>query len=214
MTRNSSSPPPEWRAGALRGPEVGGRYDRFIKVMRVALPAASVVLLLAIVVWPLVSGQEMSFVLSKDRVEISPERLRMEAPRYRGTDSQGRPFEISAARAVQRTSATPVVELTDVAARMAMTNDTVHVEAGQGSYDLEREQLKVDGPLVMTTERGYQLTTRDAIVDLPARVAYGSDGVEGNGPLGAFKAQRFRADIDRETVVFEGRTHMRITPRP
>ncbi|HEY4546260.1 MAG TPA: LPS export ABC transporter periplasmic protein LptC [Pedomonas sp.] len=197
----------------MRGPKVGGRYDQFVKVMRVALPAASVVLLLAIVVWPLVSGQEMSFVLSKDRVEVSPERLRMEAPRYRGTDSQGRPFEISAARAVQQTSATPVVELSDVAARMAMANDTVQVNAERGSYDLEQEQLKVTGPLVLTTERGYHLTTRDAVVDLPGKVAYGSAGVEGNGPLGTFKAQRFRADIEKETVVFEGRTHMRITPR-
>lgn len=207
------TPLPEWRAGALRGPEVGGRYDRFVKVMRVALPGASVALLLAIVVWPMVSGQEMSFVLSKDRVEVSPERLRMEAPHYRGTDSLGRPFEISAARAVQRTSATPVVELTDVAARMEMTNDTVQVEAEQGSYDLEQEQLKVSGPVVMTTGRGYRITTRDAVVDLPGRIAYGSEGVEGNGPLGTFTARRFRADIDKETVVFEGRTHMRITPR-
>lgn len=197
----------------MRGPKVGGRYDQFVKVMRVALPGASVALLLAIVVWPMVSGQEMSFVLSKDRVEVSPERLRMEAPRYRGTDSQGRPFEISASRAVQQTSATPVVELTDVAARMEMATDTVQVEAERGSYDLEQEQLKVSGPLVMTTGRGYRITTRDAIVDLPDRIAYGSEGVEGNGPLGTFTARRFRADIDKETVVFEGRTHMRITPR-
>lgn len=209
----TSSPLPEWRAGALRGPKVGGRYDRFVRLMRVALPAASVVLLLAIVIWPLASGQEMSFVLSKDRVEVSPERLRMEAPRYRGTDSRGRPFEISAARAVQRTSATPVVELADVAARMTMANDAVQVKAARGSYDLEQEQLKVTGPLVMTTDRGYHLTTRDAVVDLPAKIAYGSEGVEGNGPLGTFRAQRFRADIDKETVVFEGRTHMRITPQ-
>lgn len=197
----------------MRGPKVGGRYDQFVKVMRVALPAASVALLLAIVVWPLVSGQEMSFVLSKDRVEVSPERLRMEAPRYRGTDSQGRPFEISAASAVQQTSATPVVELNDVAARMELPNDAVQVNADHGSYNLEQEQLKVTGPLVLTTEGGYRLVTRDATVDLPAKIAYGSDGVEGNGPLGSFTAQRFRADIDKETVVFEGRTHMRITPR-
>lgn len=197
----------------MRGPKVGGRYDQFVKVMRVALPGASVALLLAIVVWPLVSGHEMSFVLSKDRVEVSPERLRMESPRYRGTDSRGRPFEISAARAVQKTSATPVVELDDVAASLTMENDIVQVNAEHGSYDLDKEQLKVNGPLVLTTRRGYRFTTRNATVDLPGKIAYGSDGVEGNGPLGAFTAQRFHADIEKETVVFEGRTHMRITPR-
>lgn len=197
----------------MRGPKVGGRYDRFVKVMRVAMPAASVVLLLAVLVWPLISGQEMSFVLSKDRVEVSPERLRMESPHYRGTDARGRPFEITARRAVQRTSATPIVELVDVAARMTMSNDVVHVEAEKGSYDLDQEQLRVTGPLVLTTDRGYHLTTRDAVVDLPSKTAYGSDGVEGRGPLGEFRAQRFRANIDAETVVFEGGTHMRITPR-
>lgn len=197
----------------MRGPKVGGRYDRFVKVMRVALPGASVALLLAIVVWPLVSGHEMSFVLSKDRVEVSPERLRMESPRYRGTDSRGRPFEISAARAVQKTSATPVVELDDVAASLTMENDIVQVNAEHGAYDLDKEQLKVNGPLVLTTRRGYRFTTSNATVDLPGKIAYGSDGVEGNGPLGTFTAQRFRADIEKETVVFEGRTHMRITPR-
>lgn len=197
----------------MRGPRVGGGYDRFVRLMRVLMPGASVALLLTLLVWPMVSGHEMSFVLSKDRVEVSPERLRMESPRYRGTDTRGRPFEITARRAVQRTSATPVVELEDVSARMDVANDVVHVTAGQGSYDLDQEQLKVQGPLVLKTERGYQLTTRNAVVDLATKTAYGSDGVEGNGPLGTFRAQSFRADIGAETVVFEGRTHMRITPR-
>jgi len=208
-----SPPLPDWRAGALRGPRVGGGYDRFVRLMRVLMPGASVLLLLTVLVWPLVSGQEMSFVLSKDRVEVSPERLRMESPRYRGTDERGRPFEITARRAVQRTSATPVVELEEVSAQMAMANDVVRVKAETGSYDLDRKQLKATGPLVLTTDRGYRFTTRNAIVDLASKTAYGSDGVEGNGPLGTFRAQRFRADISAETVVFEGRTKMRITPR-
>lgn len=213
MTQQTS-PLPDWRAIGHRGPKVGGIYDRFVRVMRVALPVLSLVLLLAVLIWPMINSQEMSFVLSKDRVEVSPERLRMEQPHYRGTDAQGRPFEISARRAVQRTSATPVVELVDVAARMTLTDDAIQVTAAKGSYDLEKEQLKVTGPLVLQTERGYRFATRNAVVDLPSKTAYGSDGIEGTGPLGSFKAKSFRADVDAQRVVFRGGTHMRIVPRP
>ncbi|MEX6723725.1 LPS export ABC transporter periplasmic protein LptC [Parapedomonas caeni] len=203
-----------WQTHRRAAIPIGGGYDRFVAVTKVALPALSFLLFATILVWPAANSQEMSFVLSKDRVETSPERLRMEYPSYRGVDSKGRPFEISARRAVQKTSATPVVELTDVSARISLVDGDARVRAATGSYDLESEKLTVIGDLKLETDSGYRFATRDAIVDLASRTAYGKGGVDGTGPLGHFSASGFRADIATHTVVFEGRTSTRITPRP
>lgn len=195
-----------------RNPRLGSRYDLFVDIMQIMLPIISAGLLMTLLIWPLINQQEMSFVLSKDRVETSPERLRMEEPRYKGLDSKGRSFEISAMRAVQKSSSTPVVELTKVAAKIQLSDGEARLFADKGSYDMTSEHLKVMGTFRLDSDNGYHFVTHDAEVDLPRRTAYGVSGIEGSGPLGRFSAQGFRANIEKETVVIEGRAHLRITP--
>jgi lipopolysaccharide export system protein LptC len=198
------------RAAAARP---GGGYDRFVALAKRALPLAAVVVLAACLIWPLTATQDFSFVLSKDRVAAAGERLRIDRALYKGEDSKGQPFEISAAKAVQRTSATPVVELTDIAAKLQTAEGLSQATAEMGRYDLTRERIDIVGPVRFDTEEGTKLATRDVSVDLPTRMVASDAPISGQVPLGTFTANRLRADVRGRVVVLDGGVKLRITQR-
>jgi lipopolysaccharide export system protein LptC len=66
-------------------------------------------------------GGDVSFVLDKNKVDVAPERLRIDAAEYRGADDKGRPFKLHAGSAVQRSSAEPIVQLNDLSAEIRST---------------------------------------------------------------------------------------------
>lgn len=191
----------------------GGAWDRFATVMKRALPLAALGVLAACLVWPLTARQEFSFILSKDRVAEARERLRMERAVYRGEDSKGQPFIISASSAVQKTSDTPVVELRDISAELRTEEGPARADARAGRYDLERERIEVVGPVALETAAGYRLRTRDVSVDLAGRRVTGSGAVSGRMPLGTFEAGRLRADVTGRTVVLDRGASLRIVQR-
>jgi lipopolysaccharide export system protein LptC len=194
------------------GPRVGGGYDLFVKVMKEALPAMSLALLGTLVIWPLANTREFSFLVSKDRVESSAERMRMEQPVYRGTDSNGRAFEIKADRAVQRSSEDPTVELINIAARLDTADGQIAVTAAKGSFNLPSQQLTVSGPVDLGRTDGTRITTGDALVDLRSRTVRSLSPIGGTGPLGRFQADRFQVDLKGTSATLQGNVRMRITP--
>ncbi len=191
----------------------GSAWDRQVIVLKRLLPSIAAIIFLACLIWPLTAQQEFSFILSRDGVEKAGERLRMEAPMYRGEDSRGRPFSILADEAVQRTSNTPVVELKRIEAQLTMEEGVATVTAPSGRYDLEAEKLNVLGPVVFHRPDGFALQTGDVAVDLPTRKATSIGKVTGQMPLGSFSASRLDADIETRVVTLSGGVKMRITQR-
>ena len=96
----------------------GGRHDRLIRFLRVGLPSIIGILLAVLAFSPFTGTQELSFVLNKDEVSLSRERMRLIEALYRGEDSEGRPFSLRAGSAVQKTSAEPVLDMTSLSARI------------------------------------------------------------------------------------------------
>src|SRR3990170_1709026 len=96
----------------------GSRHDRLIRVAKVALPSAVGVLIAMLALAPLDRSGDVSFILDTNKVENAPERMRVEAARYVGEDNRGQKFAISADRAVQRSSDTPIVDLEGMLARL------------------------------------------------------------------------------------------------
>lgn len=191
----------------------GGRWDRFVDLMKIALPIAALAVLLACLIWPLTARQEFSFLLAKDRVDEAQERLRVERAVYRGEDSRGQPFVISAASAVQKTSDTPIVELRDISAELRTADGPARADAQIARYDMERERIDVVGPVELKSVAGYRLQTQDVSVDLNTRQVTSAGRVTGQMPLGSFQAGRLRADVGGRTVVLDRGASLRIVQR-
>lgn len=159
---------------------------------------------------PLTMGRDISFVLSKDRVTVAKERMRVTSAQYRGEDGKGQPFVITAGSAVQRSSSDPVVNLTALAARIQLEDGPAAIAARKGRYDMEKERVAIDGPVVFKTADGYRLATRDVGIDLPTRSLASDGAIEGSMPLGTFRADRLRADLNRRIVMLDGRARLHI----
>jgi lipopolysaccharide export system protein LptC len=159
---------------------------------------------------PLQKGQEISFILDKNKVDVTRERMRVQTARYRGQDDQGRPFTLDAASAVQVSAADPIVALTGMEARIATDRGPAALEAGKARYDMEQEKVNVIGPILFSAADGYRLETRDVAVDLNKRTLASQGRVDGKMPLGRFSADRMTADLPSREVQLSGRARLHI----
>jgi lipopolysaccharide export system protein LptC len=188
----------------------GSSHDRVIGTLRVALPLAIVLLVIALAFAPLTVGRDISFVLSKDRVQVAKERMRVSEALYRGEDSKGQPFQISAASAVQATSRDPIVRLEKLAAKIALADGPATLVANRGRYDMDSEKIAIDGPVLFRDAGDYRMRTRDVTVDLKTRSVASGGPVDGSMPLGTFAANRLTADLNDRVVVLQGDARLHI----
>ncbi|MDR6114033.1 MULTISPECIES: LPS export ABC transporter periplasmic protein LptC [unclassified Sphingomonas] len=190
----------------------GSRHDRFVTAARWILPSAIGVLTAFLVMAPIYSSSEVSFVLDKKKVEVARERMKIQAAQYRGVDDKGQPFSLDAGSAIQRSSAEPVVELNRLAAAIQLSDGPATVRANSGLYDMRTEQVKLDGPLNVQSQGGYNLQTQNATIDLQQRTLVSGGAVTGRMPQGHFSADKLRANLEDRTVRLEGNARLRIVP--
>ncbi|MBB4086546.1 MULTISPECIES: LPS export ABC transporter periplasmic protein LptC [Sphingomonas] len=190
----------------------GSRHDRVIAIARWLLPASIGVLAAFLVMAPVYSSGDVSFVLDKNKVEVAKERLKIQAAQYRGQDTKGQPFELTAGSALQRSSAEPVVQLRQLAAEIRLSDGPASIRANTGRYDMRTEQVRLDGPLNVQSEGGYSLQTRDATVDLHQRTLESGGAVTGRTKQGTFSANKLRANLEDRTVTLDGNARLRIVP--
>lgn len=191
----------------------GSPHDKLVRIALIVLPTGIGVLGAFLVLSPLFMGGDVSFVLDKNKVDVASERLRTQAARYRGEDSRGRAFSLTAGSAVQKSSAEPVVQLNDLAARIRLADGPAQLRAERGRYLMDKEQVAVDGPIRFATADGYTLNTSDAQVDLKTRKLESQGSVTGDTPMGTFSADRLSADLEDRVVALDGNARLRIVPR-
>jgi lipopolysaccharide export system protein LptC len=95
-------------------------------------------------------------------------------------------------------------------ARLALLNGPLMIAANQGQYDLDLQQVQVNGPVRVVGPDGYKLETRDVRVNLKSRQLVSSGPVSGQMRLGQFQAGRLRADLGERNVVLDGGARLKI----
>jgi lipopolysaccharide export system protein LptC len=186
----------------------GGAHDFLVKTLKVLLPAGVGVLLAYLLLSPLSKDREISFLLDKNKVDVARERLKVQQAQYRGQDNKGRGFTIDAARALQPSSADPVVQIEGMAARLEMADGPATIEASNGTYNMDTQNVDVLGPILFTAADGYRLETRDVTVDMNTRKLSSTAGVHGRIPIGTFSAEKMSVDLHDRRVVLTGKVRL------
>jgi len=192
--------------------EPGGSHDRLVAFLSRALPMGMGVLAALMVVTPLSPRGEVSFLLDRNKVAVIDERLRVDNALYRGADTKGRPFSLTAGEAVQRSSAEGVVRMNDVVARLLLDDGPARLVAEGGQYDIDEEVVSVLGPMRLMAADGYRMLARGVSVDLANKQLVGSGGVDGAIPAGTFSADRLTADLSARTITLSGNARLRMEP--
>src|SRR3954462_10642683 len=159
----------ERRDSKQRWAEPGSWHDWLVRWTKVILPSAVGVLIAVLALAPLGKKSDVSFILDKRKVQNAPERMRVEQARYVGTDDKGQQFTMIANRAVQPSSDVPLVDIRGMFARFELAQGPVLIAANQGHYNLDNQQVTIDGPVKVAGANGYRLVTRDVTVNLKPR---------------------------------------------
>jgi len=193
-----------------RWAEPGGAHDRLIRWTKIGLPSAVGILLVVLALGPLEKKGDVSFILDKKKVQSAPERMRVEAARYTGTDDKGQLFEIVANRAIQPSSDTPLVDINGMFARLEQNQGPVLIAANQGRYNLDTQQVAIVGPVKVAGADGFKLNTSDVTVDMKQRQLASEGPAAGEMRLGQFRANHIRADLRQHNVVLDGGARLKI----
>jgi lipopolysaccharide export system protein LptC len=188
----------------------GSTHDRIVRWTKVALPMAAGVLIAILAVAPLGKHGDVSFILDKKKVQSSPERMRIEQPRYTGSDDKGQKFEVKAQHAVQRSSSAPIVDIDGIFAQLALAEGPLMIAANQGRYDLDTQKVAINGPIKVVGPDGYRLETENVLVDFKHRQMTSGGPVAGQMRLGQFQAGQLQADLGERKVVLAGGARLKI----
>lgn len=139
------------------------------------------------------------------KVEVQ-ESLEVVQFRYQGVDDRNRAFEITGARAFGGVDEDAPIRLEQPLFR----NDVgQHISAPAGLYDRSAHVLQLSGGFSFRNE-DYVFSGPTAQIDTQANIVKGSDGVEGEGPLGKVRADAYEFDANTGRARFQGRVRGRI----
>lgn len=190
----------------------GSPLDKAVRVLAVALPALVGVVAAMMLITPLSPRGEVSFLLDRNKVAVADDRLLVNNAMYRGQDSRGRPFSLTAGSAVQQSNSVPVVEMDELTARIILPDGPAVLSAPSGTYDIDEEQVAIPGIVRFTAADGYVFSARNVTVDLPSRIMVGDGRVSGEIPAGRFEANAMRADMNARTISLVGDARLVMVP--
>ena len=186
----------------------GGWHDRKIRLLAVLLPGALGMVAAAMMIGPLFTQDEISFLLDRNKVAVTTDRLRVANAMYRGEDRDGRPFTVTAGSAVQTSAKEPVVRMEQLSARILLSDGPAELLATRGAYNYQTDAVEATGPVSLTGADGYRISTQNVAIDLRAKRITGSGGVSGSIPSGTFSADRISADLEARAIYLDG--HVRL----
>ena len=188
----------------------GSGHDTLVRLSKIALPSAAGILVAILALAPLQRKGDVSFILDKKKVQSAPEQLRVESARYTGTDKKGQQFVMTANRAVQPSSDTPIVNIEGMFAKIDQTQGPMVINADKGRYNLDTQRVAIDGPVKVRGADGFHLTASNVLVDLNDQQLASQGPAEGATNLGQFRANHIRADLANHTVVLDGGARLKI----
>ena len=182
--------------------------------MKVLLPALAAALVLLVIAWPQlmpdVTRSGLDFAkFARDQAKT----LNMLNARYSGVDENNQPFNVAADLATQAPDNENVVELQHPKADIRTTEgDMVALSARVGHYHREEETLDLAGKVHLVHDKGFDIVTESARVDLKDGSAAGDAAVSGQGPSGELQSEGFRLRERGQVIVFTGRSRLLIYP--
>jgi lipopolysaccharide export system protein LptC len=148
----------------------GSAHDKLVATLKIGLPATIGLLTAYLAMAPLAKGPEISFILDKNKVELTRERLRVDRARYRGQDDKGRAFALSAENALQVSADQPLVTIDNIRAEIVLDTGPAVLTAPRARYDFEGQTVLMQGPVNFRDAQGYRLGAQLSLLNLQTQV--------------------------------------------
>jgi lipopolysaccharide export system protein LptC len=200
------------RAGARHS--MSESYGLFVGVMKVLLPAAAAIFIMLLLAWPELTPNKDGLDLDLSELTIDqPEGLTMLNARFAGIDSRNQPFLVTADVASQVEDSESIVALELPKADITLEDGTwVALSAQDGVYDRDQKTVDLMGDVSFYHDKGFELHTATAHVDLDKGTATGREPVTGQGVFGQIESQGFDSFDQGDRIIFSGPTRLLLYP--
>lgn len=186
------------------------RRTAFVNLLRIAFASAAAAITL-LVLAQMFFGNRGGSVETTEAVSTD---VRMLNPRFTGRDENLTPYTVTADSAIRRSDS--AIGLTDLE-RPRLEYDLLtgggvgsQVLAETGIYDPSNRIIDLNTDVNLNTAEGYSFATDHARVFLREERVVGEQPVDGEGPMGRVRADRFEIHDGGDRVIFEGRVRARI----
>jgi len=198
----------DWTARARTTVGESMEYSRFVAVMKRALPIAASVIVAVVLIYAFIPRQQ-GITMVYERLGQIENDLAMMKPKLTGTDEHGNPFVITADHAVQDARDPHRARLYNVEADITLDRGQwLNATATKGAFDMDAGSLNLTDGISLFSDSGYELHTARGNVDLRRGLFNGPVAVNGQGPLGNFRADGFQIDQKKRMIYLNGNVLM------
>lgn len=194
------------RIADKQGAHLANVATRTKVVMRAKWSMAAIagLLILILIIIPLSVPEEASIRLVFSNIaQGTAENPVMENPRYEGLNDKNQPYTVIAKQARERTQ--DLIDLDAIQADVAMgENEWVNLHARQGVYNRATRHLHLKGNVSLYFDQGYEMHSEESFVDMNTGIAKADVEVQGQGPTGTLRADRYQFDQTKKHAFFAG----------
>jgi lipopolysaccharide export system protein LptC len=205
---------PAYLAGLEARFAAAERHSRMVRILRIAVPAAVVLSLLAIVGVSVFNPFRMllpKLPVDMGNLVVSGTKITMESPHLAGFSTDQRPYELWAKAAIQDLTDPDHVELQTLRAKMLMEDrSTVTMDARTGFFDSKQQQLDLRKDIFLQSSTGYEARLSQAWVDINKGTVTSDEHVDVKLLNGTLTADKLRIYNSGEVVRFEGNVVMNL----
>lgn len=134
---------------------------------------------------------------------------------FEGKSKTDRPFSVTAMSATETDGNKDMIQLEEPQAQIELSDVTwIAVTAEHGLYNRKLDHVDLDGAVTVYHDNGMTFVTEKAAMDLVANTASGTAAVTGTGDSREISSSDgFEMIDDGATVLFKGRSHLKILPK-
>lgn len=187
------------------------RHSGRVRMLKVALPVAALLMVAGFAAksWLSVPG---NLPVDLSALAIEDGRLVMTDPKLDGlTGREGRPYSMTASRAVQDIGMSGRIDLEGINARLPVDEKGwMVVTAPSGVFDREANRLDIDSELTVTSDDGMKAVFQSAVVDIATGSLDTADPVDISLDGAHITADSMSVRDKGAVMVFENRVRMQI----
>ncbi|MCL2469587.1 MAG: LPS export ABC transporter periplasmic protein LptC [Alphaproteobacteria bacterium] len=175
-------------------------YSRFVFRMRRILPVVIVLVLVFVALFPWLSGDKIAVEMEAHVPNLMISKLHLT-----GTDQHGRPYSVTADRALQVGNTQNIIDLEQPKGEITdQKNIWMAVHAQQGRVDQNTKKLWLKGQVEVFHDAGYRAASEAMAVDLQTGEAVTDQPIVIQGSFGVLRGQGLKLLDDGQRVIVGG----------
>ncbi len=200
---------------AKRGAETAihnPRYSKFIRWARLILPIIAAIILTVVFTWSNLTNDMIVPVAGGELSIESIGKNELINPRFESRDAEGKPYTITAKRALQAEGTNDMIVLEDPFGEMTINQEQkIAIHADNGAYQQDIQRLLLKDNVKIAHSQGTTLDTAELHIDLKQNQAWTDQDVTAQNQDGTITAKGLRANQIDETLKFIGPAKLVLT---